>query len=59
MKTVVYVRCTPLNSNVGPLTLPLVERVNNLELCATRSEEAWVTITNKWMNVNDVEKSLT
>ena len=24
MKMVVYVRCTPLNSNVGPLTLPLV-----------------------------------
>ena len=35
----------------------LVGRVNNLELCATRSEEAWVT--NKWMNKNDVEKSLT
>ena len=27
MKTVIYVRCTPLNSNVEPLTLPLPYKV--------------------------------
>ena len=37
MKTIVYVRCTPLNSDVGSLTLPLklspeLNKRNNISL---------------------------